>query len=382
MVATTAPSHVLPSLALFRELVRRGHRVTYSVGERLAGLVAEAGAEPRPFRSTLPERQGAGGNWPHDPVAGMAMFLEEGRATLPQVLGDLAGERPDLMLYDVNALAGPVAASRLGLPEAQLTPIFAAWEGYEDELTASRRITAGEELYRRFEGWLAENGVRRRPVDVLWRPERGLVLIPRALQPEVERVSSRFRFVGPCLDERRRDAAGWAFPAGDGPLAYVSFGTSYTQPADVFRACVEAFADQGWRVVLSVGHHVDPSELGPLPEGFAAHRSVPQLAVLAEAAAFVTHAGAGSAMEALWFAVPTVAIPQAVDQFANAARLEELGVGRQLAAGELTAARLRELVLGLAADGEVAARLARVSAEVRAAGGAGHAADAVEELML
>ena len=50
---------------------------------------------------------------------------------------------------------------------------------------------------------------------------------------------------------------------------------------------------------------------------------------------FVTHAGMGSASESLWFGVPTVAIPQAVDQFTNAATLEAIGVGVQL--GEKTA---------------------------------------------
>ena len=35
-------------------------------------------------------------------------------------------------------------------------------------------------------------------------------------------------------------------------------------------------------------------------------------------------------MEALWFGVPMVAVPQAADQFANAAQIAQLGIGRTL----------------------------------------------------
>lgn len=40
----------------------------------------------------------------------------------------------------------------------------------------------------------------------------------------------------------------------------------------------------------------------------------------------ITHAGMGSCTEALWYRVPTVAIPQAVDQPGNAPQLEAMRV--------------------------------------------------------
>uniref|UniRef100_UPI0038992F81 glycosyltransferase n=1 Tax=Micromonospora radicis TaxID=1894971 RepID=UPI0038992F81 len=61
--------------------------------------------------------------------------------------------------------------------------------------------------------------------------------------------------------------------------------------------------------------------------------------MLAHASAFVTHAGMGSCAEALWFGVPTVAIPRAVDQFGNADRLVEAGAGRLLPAEQVTPGR-------------------------------------------
>lgn len=72
-----------------------------------------------------------------------------------------------------------------------------------------------------------------------------------------------------------------------------------------------------------------------------------------------------------------VAVPQAVDQFGNAARLAELGVARHLPADEVTPDALREALLSLD-DPAVQARSAQLRDELRLAGGAPRAADLVE----
>jgi MGT family glycosyltransferase len=161
----------------------------------------------------------------------------------------------------------------------------------------------------------------------------------------------------------------------------VSFGTAFNDQLDVYRACLDAFADSDWHVVLAVGQHIDPADLGPIPAGFEVHRSVPQLAVLAVASAFITHAGMGGCTESLWFGVPTVAIPQAADQFGNAATLEQLGVGRHPPSQEVTAAVLHSVVDSVAGSVDVAARLAEIRALVRKQGGVDRAADAVESFL-
>lgn len=108
---------------------------------------------------------------------------------------------------------------------------------------------------------------------------------------------------------------------------------------------------------------------------------MPQLAVLAHASAFVTHAGMGGCAEGLFHGVPMVAVPQAVDQFGNAAMLAELGVGEHLPADEVTPDRLRAAVLGLASSEAVAQRCAEQRRRARAAGGAPAAADVIESLL-
>ncbi len=199
----------------------------------------------------------------------------------------------------------------------------------------------------------------------LGRPDACVVLIPRVLQPSADRVSDRYVFAGPCIDEARMD--GWTPPPGEAPLVYVSLGTAYTDRPDIYRACVDQLAGR-FRLVLSTGK-VDPAVFA----GVDAARTQPQLDVLAHADVFVTHAGMGGSAESLWFGVPTVAVPQAVDQFANAAMLEAIGVGARLE--DLTG--LRGAVEGALGR---AARARELQLQVRAAGGVTRAADAVERL--
>jgi MGT family glycosyltransferase len=200
----------------------------------------------------------------------------------------------------------------------------------------------------------------------LGRPEQCVVLIPRVLQPNHERVGPQFVFTGPALDEGRM--TGWT-PDGDGPLAYVAFGTAYTDNLEIYRACVEALT--GYRRVIATGK-VDPAELG------TGARTQPQLDVLAHADVFITHAGMGSASESLWFGVPTVAIPQAVDQFTNAAQLEAVGAGVHLPAEQVTVETLRAAV---ARARECAPRARELREEIRRTGGIDGSADAIEHLV-
>ncbi|MGH8882675.1 MAG: macrolide family glycosyltransferase, partial [Stackebrandtia sp.] len=61
MAGVTAPSHVYPGLAVISELVSRGHRVSYVVGDRLAELVVATGAEVVTHESIMPD---ADEHWP------------------------------------------------------------------------------------------------------------------------------------------------------------------------------------------------------------------------------------------------------------------------------------------------------------------------------
>ncbi len=162
-------------------------------------------------------------------------------------------------------------------------------------------------------------------------------------------------------------------------MLLVSLGSAYTRQVEFYRRCVAAFGGlPGWHVVLQIGKYTDPTDLGEVPANVELHSWVPQLAILEQADAFVTHAGMGGSSEGLSTGVPMIAVPQGVDQFTNADRLVELGVAKRLDTADATADALRRALLDLTADPEVAARSAQLREQARAEGGTTRAADLIE----
>ncbi|MCM3923397.1 UDP glycosyltransferase [Frankia sp. AiPs1] len=381
MIGCTTPSHVYPSLGVIAELVRRGHRVSYAIGDRLAGLITPTGAEPVTFTSTLPAEDG---DWPDNPAAELAtqMFLTEGIATLPLLAEHYRDDRPDLLIHDIGAQAARVLGANWDVPAVLLSPTWVAWAGFEQQhgagLEAMRTSVPGKEYHEACTAWLAANGIDRDAWDWMGEQQPIISLIPPVLQPLFDQVRPGVQFVGPCLDPARLAEQTWTAPDDGRRVLLVSLGTLFNDRPDILRAAAEAFADTDWQVVMAIGQRVDPACLGPLPANVEAHRSVPQLAVLAAASAFITHAGMGSCVEALYFGVPTVAIPLAAEQFGNAAILTALGVGQLLPAEQVRPALLRGAVEAVASSPAIAGRLATIRATVRAHGGVAAAADAIE----
>lgn len=122
----------------------------------------------------------------------------------------------------------------------------------------------------------------------------------------------------------------------------------------------------------------DPAGLGRIPGNFEVRPFFPQPAVLRHADVFLSHTGMNSTMEALYFAVPIVAVPQQPEQEATARRVEELGLGRRLNSTDLSPAILRSAVAEVGADRQIRRNLAAMSIVVRTTGGAFAAADAIE----
>lgn len=380
MVASPAISHILPSLELIKELVARGHRVTYATHESMSDAIKPTGAELVPVPTVLPVEDRL---WPEDPVAGMGIFLDDAIQVLPHLESFYSAEPADLYLYDIGGYAARALAEKQQRPFVQLSPTFVAWEGYAEEVGAQVRQLPGYDGYLdRFGAWLADAGASTRdPETFAGAPKRALALIPRAMQPNADKVAEEVvTFVGPCfaLDSEQT----WTRPAGADHVLLVSLGSAYTAGVAFFRACVEAYAAlPGWHVVMSIGTQLDPADLGDLPGNVEVHSWLPQRAVLAQADAFVTHAGMGGSSEGLMAGVPMVAIPQAVDQFMNADRLVELGVARRIDTEDVTAGALRTALLELLDDPDRAARSAQLRTDAIAEGGTRRAADLVEGML-
>ncbi|WP_433830468.1 macrolide family glycosyltransferase [Actinoplanes sp. CA-015351] len=379
VVSIPAHGHVNPSLEIVRTLASRGHRLTYANDASFAEVIESTGATLKPYRSTLPTTDDV---WTDDPIEQLTLFLDDAIAMLPQLREAYTGDRPDLFLYDIAGAPARLLGEQWGIPAIQLSSTFVAWEGYETEMApmieAMRSDPRGAGYYRRFTEWLtAEGSSVTDSMAFQGRTPRALALIPRALQPHADRVDPTVvDFVGPIFGDRSHQGT-WTRPPSAENVLLVSLGSAFTDHADFYRRCLTAFGDlPGWHTVLQIGKHVDPATLGGIPDSVEVHPWVPQLAILDQADAFLTHAGMGGSSEGLWAGTPMIAAPQAADQFANAAQLAELGVATVIDSATVTAAELRKTLLDLLA-GSAPAQSATIKARVRAEGGADRAADLI-----
>lgn len=188
MFSIALHGHVNPSLEVIRELVARGHRVTYAIPPLLADKVAEAGAEPKLWNSTLPGPDADPEAWGSTLLDNVEPFLADAIQSLPQLAQAYEGDEPDLVLHDIASYTARVLGRRWEVPVISLSPCMVAWEGYEQEVgepmwEEPRKTERGQAYYARFHAWLEENGITDHPDPFIGRPDRSLVLIPKRSSP-------------------------------------------------------------------------------------------------------------------------------------------------------------------------------------------------------
>ena len=156
------------------------------------------------------------------------------------------------------------------------------------------------------------------------------------------------------------------------PLVYVTFGSvAAGMPLfpRLYTAALEALADLPARVLVTIGEHGDPAELGTLPANVQVERWVPQAEVLSRASAIVCHGGYGTTVGALVHGVPLVVVPVFADQGRNARRVAEIGAGIALPQARSILAAADEASEALAGLGDVVREVLEGPAYSRAARG-------------
>lgn len=154
----------------------------------------------------------------------------------------------------------------------------------------------------------------------------------------------------------------------------------------VYHCCIEALGeDDDFVVVMSLGPHSDALEgLPALPSNFIVRQAVPQLEVLQQCTAFLTHGGANSVHEALSFGVPMVVVPCFGDQPLNADSVvgQGAGLGFRHPLDSVSVEALHSAFQRLAATRDNSFRVAarQLAAKIKEAGGVDAAAEAVLEV--
>jgi MGT family glycosyltransferase len=168
------------------------------------------------------------------------------------------------------------------------------------------------------------------PFELLDRCTEVLVMTSPSFDFSSPHVPANVRYVGPQLDDPDWAHDGDWRPGGEAPLVLVATSSVFQDQADLLRRVAVALGRLPVRGVLTTGRAVDPADV-PAPANVRVLRAAPHAAVLAEAAAVVTHAGHGTTLKALAAGVPLVCMPMGRDQKDNTVRVLRLGAGVRVA---------------------------------------------------
>lgn len=370
------PSHIFPTIAIGRELTRRGHEVawvTYAAMRRVLPAGATFFALDSPISQAMATEihHQAGAAW----MAGMKVLFEQvvmplARDMLPGVEAAIESFRPDALVVDQQTVAGALAARKRNLPWATSAPTAAL---IHDKFTAFPKVE--EWIVSLFDRLQRDAGVE----PVRW-PDRSpalvLIYMSRSFCGTDVDFPAHYRFVGPALEGRPEDVD---FPWEQlraGRRIFVSLGTLLAYRGErFFRAVTEAFAGMPIQVIVHA-----PSEFIPAPpENFIVRPWVPLLQLLPKLDAIVCHAGT-TVNEGFMHAIPAVLAPVAFDQSIFAERAVASGAALRVQFGRVTPAQLRESVLEILDNPSYRSAARIVQASFLDAGGAPAAASAIEQL--
>jgi MGT family glycosyltransferase len=95
----------------------------------------------------------------------------------------------------------------------------------------------------------------------------------------------------------------------------------------VLERLLEATASEPINLILTVGYDRDPSAFGSQPPNVHIESYIPQSRLMPYCDLVLAHGGTGTVYTALDHGVPLVNVPIGADQFVNAERCAEVGVG-------------------------------------------------------
>ena len=395
-----------------RVLRERGARVVFVVEESFAGTLEAQGFEealvrlkPKPeveeepgqfwkdfIRETAPQFRRPTIDQLEGLILPIWQELVDGVRYVDERLAEIFDElRPDVIVED-NVVAFPavpasgrpwvriVSCNPLELKDPALPPVFSGYPsadtaGWDDFRRGYRELH--DPLQQELGAFCVERGAPPLPEGefIHGSPFLGLYLYPEEADYARSRpLGAAWQRLGSCV---REVAEPWEPPPGEGKLVYLSLGSLGSGDVGLMRRLIGFLAESDHRVVVSMGPQHTELELAP---NMAGAEFLPQPAVLRHVDLVVTHGGNNTVTESLHFGKPMVVLPLFWDQYDNAQRMDELGLGIRLAPYEVEGGELRGAIDRLLGDEALAARLGSISARLQARPGTALAADAIERL--
>ncbi len=189
-------------------------------------------------------------------------------------------------------------------------------------------------------------------------------------------ASQRLHMVGPLRSEKAREELPYAVDL-DKPLIFMSLGTLQGHRYRLFRAAAAACRQLDVQLLVAHCGGLNEHQAKKLGATWVTDFA-PQRAVLERADLCITHGGLNTVMDALEFGTPLLALPIAFDQPGVSARIVHHRVGLRLSPHVLTVARLKTAIATLLHDPGYADRAKGAGRSIAAAGGLAKAIDIIE----
>ena len=401
-------------------LLQRGHRVVFAAESSWKGRLAPLGfeeqlvdlAEPAP----TDDEQDAGVFWTEfirdtapefrkPTIEQLETFIRPtwdalisgSRYCEPRLRQILEIVRPDVVVED-NVVCFPalltsdapfvriVSCNPLEVPDEGVAPAFSGlhqtdggeWATFRAEYDRTHR-----EVWTNFNAWVVSQGAPSLP-DLQFMHESehaNLYVYPtEADYDRVRPLGDTWHRIDSSVRETDDDYTlprAVAERPGGGALIYLSLGSLGGADVDLMRRLVDVLARTRHSYVVSKGPMGDLIELAGNMVGAS---TVPQTKVIPQVDLVITHGGNNTTTEALHFGKPMVVLPLFWDQYDNAQRMDELGLGVRLETYAFTDDQLIAALDSLLADTALRARSADIGRRIRARQGLRTAADIVEHV--
>jgi MGT family glycosyltransferase len=398
-------------------LKERGHRVVFIVEESFAGTLEARGFEEARMRlQPPPEVEEEPGQFWKDfiretapefrkpTIEQLESFLKptwqaliDGATFVDDRLRGIIDDevRPDVVVEDnVVAFAALQTSGRpwvritscnpLELKDANIAPVFSGypeadrsgWEAFWDEYDR----VLGPQIAA-FDDWLRSRGAPPLPGprDYIWEsPDLNLYVYPREtdyerkepLAPTWQRLDASVRSTDETYAEHERLGS-------DGALIYLSLGSLASADVELMQRLVDVLGKTRHRYIVSKGPQ---ATLYDLADNMVGAEFVPQPAILPLVDLVITHGGNNTVTESWYFGKPTVVLPVFWDQYDNAQRVHELGLGARVPTYTFEDDALAAAIDRLLADDSLETQLGSMSARLHANPGTVRAADLIEGL--
>jgi MGT family glycosyltransferase len=394
--------HINPTLAVCKELAKRGHEIVYYMTEEFQEKIEKSGGIFKPLGTSIDiyrEAQKAidshpnvPGLLPTDAFGVFMQFMAEVMSRIDYLDVELNRFHPDLIIYDPMSIFGQILAKGHDYKRATFYTTYPMIPGDKMSGTMSamfvkainpRLIRTMIWLFWSFTKALFKYRLRS------WSPSRlftakerlNLVPLPKGIMPNAAELDDNYLFFGPNLMLDYSHKGEKLPPINGKKYLYVSMGsTPLNNQPELFRAVIEGFCNSEWHVVMNIGE-ANRESLGDIPSNIIVRNYVPQIDVLKQADVFLTHGGMNSVMESCYFGVPMIVLALQPETKITATQINTKGIGISIHPTELKGEKLRNIADTILGETSYRDKIHNLQDELRSLGGAIRACDVIEEYM-